>query len=139
MKYVDFTSLYATVNKYDKFPIGHPIIIDFGNIEYFGLAKVKILPSRGMYHPGLPYRANGETENESLCQYTDEQRMFIECWTTMKIHKAVALGYRIVRIYEVYYWKETSVYDPDTGKGDLFAEYVNQFLKIKQMASGLPD
>ena len=26
IKYVDFTSLYPTVNKYDRYPVGHPII-----------------------------------------------------------------------------------------------------------------
>lgn len=47
-------------------------------------------------------------------------------------------GYRIDKIYEVYHWAERTQYDPKTGKGGLFAEYVNTFLKIKQEASGWP-
>ena len=45
IKYVDFTSLYPAVNKYDKYPVGHPTVIcsDFKDInQYFGLAKVKV-------------------------------------------------------------------------------------------------
>ena len=51
----------------------------------------------------------------------------------MEIHKAVALKYRSHRIYEVYHCvKKTSVYDPNTGKGGLFAEYMNQLIKLMQ-------
>ena len=54
IKYLDLTSLYPTVHKYDEYPIGHPEVIleNFWDItEYFGLAKVKILPPRSLYHP----------------------------------------------------------------------------------------
>ncbi|KAL5018916.1 hypothetical protein ScPMuIL_004638, partial [Solemya velum] len=47
VKYVDFTSLYPWVNKYAKYPLGHPEILtsDFGDLnDYFGIARVKILP-----------------------------------------------------------------------------------------------
>ena len=56
IKYVDFTSLYPWVNKYCRYPVGHPTVIkkDFGDIkDYFGIAKVRILPPRGLYHPVL--------------------------------------------------------------------------------------
>ena len=62
LKYVDFTSLYPTVNKYDEYPIRHPEVIleNFRDItEYLGLAKVKVLPPRSLYHPVLPYHNNG--------------------------------------------------------------------------------
>ena len=54
IKYVDFTSLYPWTNKYCKYPLGHPEVItgNFERIEeYFGIAKVKVLPPRGLYHP----------------------------------------------------------------------------------------
>ena len=82
IKYVDFTSLYLTVNNYDKYPIGHLVMIvqDFENIEFFWCSQSKTLTTnRYMYHPVLPYRANGklftlcaDTQNESLFQCTDE-------------------------------------------------------------------
>ena len=56
IKYVGFTSLYPTVNKYDEYPVGHPKII-FNNFEdignYFGMAKVKILPHSFSFMLGL--------------------------------------------------------------------------------------
>ena len=49
------------------------------------------------------------------------------------------LGYQVLKIYEVYHWKETTRYDPETKEGGLFASYINTFLKFKQEASGPPD
>lgn len=43
-----------------------------------------------------------------------------------------------MKIYEVYHFEESSMYDISKGKGGLFAEYVNLFLKLKQQASGFP-
>ena len=45
--------------------------------------------------------------------------------------KALEKGYTILRIYEVYHWREVS----DT----LFRGYVDTFLRIKQEASGYPE
>ena len=59
IRYVDFTSLYPWTNKYCRYPVGHPEIIvenfDPNLDSYFGIAQVKILPPRGLYHPVLPY------------------------------------------------------------------------------------
>ena len=63
IKYVDFTSLYPAVNKYDKYPVGHPTVIclEFKDVnQYFGLAKVKVTPPRKLYHPVLPCKLNGK-------------------------------------------------------------------------------
>lgn len=63
IKYVDFTSLYPFVNKMARYQIGHPEIItrEFDDITtYFGLAKVKILPTRRLFHPVLGYRSRGK-------------------------------------------------------------------------------
>ena len=43
VRYVDFTSLYPYVNKYSRYPVGHPEIVTnhFQPIDhYFGIAKV---------------------------------------------------------------------------------------------------
>ncbi|CAC5403265.1 unnamed protein product [Mytilus coruscus] len=61
-RYVDFCSLYPSVNKYCKYPIGHPItytdisVDDYIKNNYFGIMKCKILPPKGLYHPVLPYK-----------------------------------------------------------------------------------
>jgi len=61
-KYVDFVSLYPTVNKYCKYPIGHPAKILSPSVEqylendYFGIMKCKILPPKKLHLPVLPYK-----------------------------------------------------------------------------------
>ena len=54
---------------------------------------------------------------------------------TPELQTAVRLGYRVLKIYEVYHWKDTTQYDAETKEGGLFASYINTFLKYKQEAS----
>ncbi|XP_063446821.1 uncharacterized protein LOC134726353 [Mytilus trossulus] len=152
IEYYDFTSLYPSVNKYAKYPIGHPTIVtsNFSDLShYFGIAKVKVLPPRRLYHPVLPYLSNGklkfplckqcaETENQRSCICTDSNRSMIGTWCTPELELARSKGYRILKIYEIYDFAETKIYDRQTGKGGLFDGYVNLFLKLKQEASGFP-
>ena len=152
IEYVDYTSLYPSVQKYGRFPISNPRIItdNFKSIEnYFGIAKIKILPPRNLYHPVLPYRVNKKlhfplchtcvtAQNQLTCACTDEKRALLGTWCTPEILKSVSLGYKVIQIYEVYHFDETSKYDPQTGEGGLFHAYVNLFLKLKQSSSGLP-
>jgi len=109
--------------------------------SYFGIAKIKTLPPRGLYHPVLPYRSGGklefplcrtcaDTETPLPCQCSPEQRSFTGTYCTPEVMKALEKGYDIVKIYEVYHWNQTS--------DILFREYVNTFLRIKQEASGYP-
>jgi hypothetical protein len=79
--YLDFTSLYPAVLKYNRFPIGHPerYVKDFENtrfvskcteqcqclnkhqkLPYFGLIKVTLLPPQNLIIPVLPVRINGK-------------------------------------------------------------------------------
>ena len=153
IEYVDFTSLYPWVNKNCQYPLGHPEVItsDFKEIDqYFGIAKMRILPPRGLYHPVLPYKSNGklkfplcqtcaEKESPSLCGCSDEDRTMTGTWCTPELQTAIRLGYRVLKIYEVYHWKDTTQYDAETKEGGLFASYINMFLKYKQEASGPPD
>ncbi|CAC5376469.1 unnamed protein product [Mytilus coruscus] len=153
IEYFDYTSLYPYVNKYCRYPVGHPTIITSGfrNItSYFGLAKVKVLPPRRLFHPVLPYLSNGklkfplcktcaETENQDSCRCEDRDRIMMGTWCTPELNKALSKGYSIIKIYEVYHFEETTVYDKFTGQGGLFAQYVNMFLKLKQQASGFPN
>jgi hypothetical protein len=153
VKYVDFTSLYPWVNKYARYPLGHPEIItsDFKDLDqYFGIAQVKIRPPRSVYHPVLPTRSNGklkfslcrtcaDTENQSTCICRDEDRVMIGTWCIPEILKAVEKGYIVEKVYEVYHWSNTTQYDANSKSGGLFSEYMNTFLKIKQESSGPPE
>ena len=61
--YVDVTSLYHTVNKYDKYPIGHPVIVTqlVQDIHcYFSIADCIVLPPKVLFYPVLPYRCHGK-------------------------------------------------------------------------------
>jgi hypothetical protein len=58
-------------------------------------------------------------------------------WVIDKVRFAVAKGYNILEIYKVYQYEVTQ-YNPDTGDGGLFVEYINSFLNLKAVASGYP-
>ena len=155
IRYVDVTSLYPWVNKNATYPIGHPSIFTnprSQDIEdYFGLATIDIVPPADLFHPVLPVRSNKkltfplcstcvkiEQSNAMLlrsssCSHTPEERTLRGTWTTPEIQKAVAKGYKVVKIYEVWHFPKHQ------RREGLFAQYVNTFLKLKQEASGWPN
>jgi len=47
----------------------------------------------------------------------------------------VEKGYWILEIYEFYEYEVTQ-YNPETGEGGLFGDYINTFLELKAEASG---
>ena len=144
--YVDFVSLYPTVQFFEKYPIGHPTkIIDpikYDN-DWFGFIKCKVNPPRGLYHPVLPQkilcgkskkllfplcRTCAETKQQE-CYHLKSERSFIGTWCTNEMQKALEKGYKIEKIYEVWHFPETSC--------DLFKGYVSKFMKIKMESSKL--
>ena len=154
IRYVDINSLYPYVNKTKTYPVGHPEILvnptnqDIGS--YFGIAKVKILPPPHLYHPVLPVHIGGklmfplctqcvkeELEKQwltrtAVCTHTAEERCITGTWCTPELQKAVDLGYKILKIHEVWHFSENQ------RKEGLFADYVNKWLKNKTEASGWP-
>ena len=150
--YVDVTSLYPWVNKTCEYPLGHPDIISNPTLEefeeYFGLAKVTILPPAELFHPVLPVRigekltfplcaacvkveqAKPLLEREATCGHSREERMLVGTWCTPEIEKARDMGYKLVEVHEVWNFEK--------GESGLFAEYVDAWLKIKTEASGWP-
>jgi hypothetical protein len=151
--YYDVNSLYPSRMKLCEFFLYHPEIItsDFKDIsEYFGIAKVKVGPPRGLYHPTLPYSSkNGRlkfplcrtcADSESLtpCTCSETDRAFIGTFVTPELHEALRQGYVILKIYEVYHYSATILYDADSKTGGLFTKYINTFLRVKVEASGYP-
>ncbi|PFX13997.1 hypothetical protein AWC38_SpisGene21885 [Stylophora pistillata] len=156
IRYVDVTSEYPWVNKYGEYPIGHPtIILEPANQDpnaYYGLMKVSILPPTHLFNPVLPHRqkigsASKLTfplcrscvteeslkplpERNYICPHTDEERMLTGTWCTPEIHKAIQMGYKLIRIHEVWHFEKR--------QRGLFAPYVDTWLKIKQESSGYP-
>ena len=150
----DFTSLYPTVMKQEKFPIGHPVIIrgvpddfDYSLDKYFGIMRCRMLPPDDLFHPVLPKRFETEGGSEklifslcgkcareqnftSICSHSRDERSIEAVWVSVEVYKAVRMGYEILEIFEVWDYRGSE-------KG-LFAPFVDKFLKIKQENSGWP-
>jgi hypothetical protein len=58
-------------------------------------------------------------------------------WVVDEVRLAVERGYRVLKIHELYEYEVTQ-YDPKTGEGGHFVQYINTFLKLKAEASGYP-
>ncbi|KAK3755141.1 hypothetical protein QZH41_020561 [Actinostola sp. cb2023] len=147
--YVDFTSLYPSVMlSGGAYPVGHPTLIrrDFQTPltdQYYGLNKVKVLPPRHLYIPVLPTHiqkklmfvlcrtcAEQLKQTSGQCCHNAEERALVGTWTTPGLKKAVALGYVILDVYEVWHYPDTST--------ELFGKYVHTYQRLKQEASGWP-
>ncbi|XP_028411614.1 uncharacterized protein LOC114534373 [Dendronephthya gigantea] len=145
IRYVDFTSLYPWANKTTRTVVGHPHIItenfDEDISNYFGLIKCTVLPPHGLFHPVLPYRTQGKLMfplckscadacNQSPCTHSDTERSIQGTWCSVELEKALEKGYVILKLHEVWHFPQQS--------DELFKDYINTFLKIKQEASGYP-
>lgn len=80
-----------------------------------------------------------EIQQQEPCKCSDVDRALTGTYCNPELLKAVEKGYKILKIYEIYHWKESAQYDSSSKSGGLFAPYINMFLKIKQEASGRPD
>ena len=154
ISYVDFTSLYPSINKYGTYPVRFPEIHynpdDQDITNYFGIAQVDILPPEKLFHPVLPVREGGKltfplcracvkeemakpmTERSNMCGHTREERMLRGTWCTPELQKAVEKGYKVLKIHEVWH------FTPENRRTGLFAEYVNTWLKLKQESADWP-
>ena len=133
---------YINITRH-KYPVGHPVehpevIVnpeDQDIHHYFRVALVDILPPYQLYHPVLPFCHRGKLtfllcrtcveeemskpllEKSHRCSHTPEQRTLQGTWCTPELHKAVEMGYRLLKIHEVWHFRKRQ-------KG-LFADYVN--------------
>ncbi|MCP5058409.1 MAG: hypothetical protein GY937_17030, partial [bacterium] len=146
--YIDVCSLYPYICKYGEFPTGHPVVITegFSDIRtYKGMVKGVVLPPQNLYHPVLPYRTDhkltfplcrtcaDERDVWADCEHDEAERVLTGTWTTLELFKAMDLGYRIVKLYEIWHYPRWAQYP----KG-LFTDYIDCFFKIKLEASGYP-
>ena len=140
-KYVDFCSLYPTVQFYKKYPIGHPkkiISPEKYDKKWYGLIKCKILPPRELYHPVLPHKIKcdkayklmfplciscAKNKQQEKCQHNSYERAFIGTWATDEVNIAIEKGYKIIKTYEVWHFEKSS--------DDLFRGYIKKFMKLK--------
>ncbi|KAF4528502.1 hypothetical protein B566_EDAN016822 [Ephemera danica] len=150
--YLDFCSLYPFINKYKEYPIGHPEVFVGDECppleDIYGFVCCQVLPPKNLYHPVLPARFHNKLMfvlckrctlemNQSDCRHEDKDRVLEGTWVSEELKEAVACGYKIVKMIEVWKYK-TMKYDPTTGSEGLFSGYINTFLKLKVEASGWP-
>ena len=156
-RYVEFCSLYPTVQFYLRYPIGHPTKIfnpEKHDVSWYGLIKCKVVPPRKLYHPVLTQRIEvmslnesqtkkkvasyekliftlcktcPEISNQNRCKHTDNERSFISTWATDEVNKAIEKGYKVLKMYEVWHFDKTS--------NHLFKGYIRRFMKIKLESS----
>ncbi|KAF4529356.1 hypothetical protein B566_EDAN017368 [Ephemera danica] len=150
--YLDVCSLYPYINKYKKYPVGHPSVFvgqecpQLQDIE--GFIHCKILPPRNLFHPVLPARIQdklmfvlcytcADTLNPDECDHTDADRVLVGTWVSDEVKKAVEMGYTIIEMYEIWQY-QTVQFNPETQEEGLLSGYINKFLKLKVEASGWP-
>ena len=145
IKYIDFVSLYPTVQYYKEMLCGFPtkyIEPKECNESWFGFIKCKIIRPRRLFDPILlsKIKVDGytnlifvlckkcaETQNQSICEHIENERVFIGTWTTTEVANAIEKGYRILKIYEVWNFKERS--------DGLFKTYIRRFMAMKLQSS----
>ena len=70
-------------------------------------------------------------------EHCTTDRQITGTWVIDEVKLAVSKGYKIVKNHEIWEYEITQ-YNPSTGQGGFFAEYINHFLKIKVESSGWP-
>ncbi|KAG8225677.1 hypothetical protein J437_LFUL018482 [Ladona fulva] len=152
IKYIDVCSLYPFVNKWRKYPVGHPTVyvgdkcppIENGE----GIIKCTVLPPQKLFHPVLPYKCRGkpnfplcrtyvEESFQASCPHSLNERAIIGTWISDEVKRALDIGYKVIKMHEVWNYTCTT-YNKDRNEGGLFAGYINKFLKLKLEASGWP-
>ena len=153
--YVDFVSLYPSVQFCEYFPIKElEIIVDEIAASEFlqkqikekeeerlcGFIKCKILPPDNLYFPVLPLRTNDKLifplcfqcaklkNHNNDCDHSLEERCFVGNWCLHEVYYALEKGYEILEIFEIIYYKE---------KKKLFEDYVAKFYCLKTRYSGI--
>ncbi len=108
--YVDYKSLYPSVQKYCEFPIGHPTLIteNFQSIEnYFGLVKCSIIPPRKLHIPVLPVKVDGKLYfplcftcaklKLTQCLHNDNERELTGTWATLEVQTELFMVTKLVK------------------------------------------
>jgi DNA polymerase type B, organellar and viral len=159
--YFDICSLYPYCNKYALYPILHPelffgdrVALILGHAPGYsmegveGIIKCTVLPPQNLYFPVLPMKLHdklmfvlcrrcAEELIQEECDHEVHDRAITGTWVVDEIRRAIELGYLIMFVFEVYRYDVTQ-YDPLTGLGGLYVQYINAFLKLKVEASGWP-
>lgn len=145
----DVVSLYPSICRYEKIPVGGVQRIFIGEIEcsqvdiaaFEGLIKCTVLPPQDLEHPILPLKLNGrlifclcftcaKNASNQHCVHTPEQREFSGTWVVDEVRMALRHGYNIRKIIEMHEFKVEKEY---------FKNFISHFYLSKMYSSGRPD
>uniref|UniRef100_A0A914GSR1 Uncharacterized protein n=1 Tax=Globodera rostochiensis TaxID=31243 RepID=A0A914GSR1_GLORO len=95
------------------------------DVPYDGLLKVKVVPPKNLMYPPLPLHLDdmlrfincgvcakkakkefvraGDVEK---CAHSDEERALLGTFTSIELHNALELGYKVIRFYRAYHFEE---------------------------------
>jgi hypothetical protein len=59
--------------------------------------------------------------SNTTCEHQDQDRIISGTWVTLEVYKAVELGYKVIKIEEVWHWLEKT--------NDIFKSYINFAIK----------
>ena len=59
--------------------------------------------------------------SQTPCACSDEDRTMTGTWCTPELQTAIRLGYKVLKMYEVYHWETTTQYNPENKEEGLFA------------------
>ena len=126
IRYVDYVSLYPTVNALDDYAVGFPKYVnitpdDVLNDSFIGLVKCDVKPPKDLYIPVLPDNSNGKL----LFHLND---MYEKTWASVELKIALEKGYEITKIHSAVAYKRF--------KG-LMKDYVGNFIQMKIENSGI--
>jgi len=129
----------------NEYPVGHPeLLTEFDNNDitgYFAFVKCKVLPPSDLYIPVLPIKSKGKLvfslcgacardQYQGDCYHNEKQRALANTWTTKELNKALELGYKIKKLYQVLRYPQKT--------DNMFRPYIRTWLKIKTESSVSP-
>lgn len=144
---VDIVSLYPHVMATKRFPIKKPILLNKSDITlpfniniYFGLVMCEVEAPEKLFLPVLPYKTKDKKLMFPLCRRCAEEKILkcshfglqcrnlVGCWTTVELELAISEGYRIIKVHQIYNFKDSST--------TLFKQFVMEMIIKKIEASG---
>ena len=149
--YVDFNSLYPSVQYENEFPIGHPeIVTGDSQIKEIilnemklldrkcGFLKCDILPPKTLF-PILPLKVDGKLlfslcnkcqvvkNHEKTCDHSDVERLLRGTWCLHEIYESLENGYKLIKCQELLVYEN---------KEAIFRNFISKFHVLKTKYSG---
>jgi hypothetical protein len=130
-KYVDIVSLYPTSQFLDYLPYGQPKHYVFNEGDqvdinnYFGMIRCDIECPKNLHIPLLGGKQITPDGTEKFQFGLNDMKDVV--YSSEELKKALTLGYKITRVYEIYHFKKSK---------ELFKSYIRTMIKGKICGGG---